>query len=134
LNLGTATDHCFVCGKNNPDGLQLDFSWDEAGRSIETSWTASPVYQGYDGILHGGILSTLLDEAVGKLSVLLGTPAVTAEMTLRFVKPVPTGKVLHIRGRMVAERRRVLSAEAEALLDDGTVAASATFTLVKGKT
>ncbi|NTU60639.1 MAG: PaaI family thioesterase [Deltaproteobacteria bacterium] len=133
MKVGT-TDHCFVCGRHNPDGLRLDFDWDAEARTIETSWHASPVYQGYDGILHGGILSTLLDECVGKLSVHLGTPAVTAEMNVRFLKPVPTDKVVRFRGRMVGERGRVLFGEAEALLEDGTVAASATFTLVKGKT
>ena len=106
------TDHCFVCGKDNPQGLRLEFVWDETSRSIETSWLASSVYQGYDGILHGGVLATLLDEAVGKLSLVLGIPAVTAEMTIRFAKPVPTDKNLRVRGRITAERRRILSAEA----------------------
>lgn len=128
------TDNCFVCGKNNPEGLHLDFTWDEGARTIETRWLVDAAYQGYDNILHGGILATLLDEVVGKLSVLLGVPAVTAEMTVRFSKPVTTGAPVVVRGRITGERRRVLSAEAEALLEDGTVAATATLTLVKGKT
>ena len=46
------TENCFVCGKNNPSGLHLDFTWDEGERSMEVEWLVSGVYQGYDGILH----------------------------------------------------------------------------------
>lgn len=127
------TAHCFVCGRDNPRGLRLEFSLDASGPALETRWVADAAYQGYDGILHGGMLATLLDEAVGKLSVLVEKPAVTAEMTVRFVKPVPTGEALVIRGRLTGERRRVLEAEAEAFLADGTLAASATFVLVRAR-
>lgn len=123
---------CFVCGKENPQGLRLDFAFDEAAGTLETSWVPSEVYQGYAGVLHGGVLSTVLDEVVGKLSVLLGKPAVTAEMTVRFVKPVPTGLPLAVRGRITEESRRVLRGQAEAFLADGTLAATARLTLVKG--
>jgi uncharacterized protein (TIGR00369 family) len=124
---------CFVCGKENPDGLRLDFEVDEANRSIETSWVPAEAYQGYKGILHGGMVATLLDEVVGKLSTLIGMPAVTAEMTVRYVKPVPTGRPLRVRGRIIEDRRRLLLGESEAILEDGTVAATAALKLVKEK-
>lgn len=124
-------DGCFVCGKGNAQGLRLDFAFDEAAGTLETTWVPSEVYQGYEGVLHGGVLSTLLDETVGKLSVLLGKPAVTAEMTVRFVKPVPTGSSLTVRGRMTGESRRVLHGVAEALLADGALAATARVTLMR---
>ena len=128
------TQHCFVCGHDNPHGLHLDFALDESVPALETRWVADAAYQGYDGILHGGMVATLLDEVVGKLSVLVEKPAVTAEMTVRFLKPVPTGEPLLVRGRFTGERRRVLDAEAHAYLADGTLAASATFVLVRAKT
>lgn len=128
------TNGCFICGRDNPQGLRLDFALDEAVPSLETRWVATAVYEGYSGILHGGMVATLLDEVVGKLSVLVDKPAVTAEMTVRFLKPVPTGAPLTVRGRITGERRRVLDAEAHAYLADGTLAASASFILVRPKT
>ncbi|MBI5015672.1 MAG: PaaI family thioesterase [Deltaproteobacteria bacterium] len=124
-------DGCFVCGKGNLQGLRLEFSFDESSGVLETTWVPPETYQGYDGVLHGGILSTLLDEAVGKLTTVVGKPAVTAEMTVRFLKPVPTGSPLTVRGRLTEENRRVLRGTAEALLADGTLAASASLTLLR---
>ena len=122
---------CFVCGKENAEGLQLDFSVDAASRRIETSWVPSDAYQGYTGILHGGLVATLLDEVVGKLSTFIGQPAVTAEMTIRYLKPIPTGRRLTVRGRITEDRRRLLLGDSEAFLEDGTVAATASVKLVK---
>ena len=56
---------CFACGPNNPIGLKLDFQF--SGDSYVAKFTPSAQYQGYDGITHGGIVSTLLDEAMAKL-------------------------------------------------------------------
>lgn len=124
-------DACYVCGMDNPEGLRVRFDVDEAERSIEGEWVPHACHQGYDGIVHGGLVATLLDEAVGKLSTALAMPAVTAELTVRFLRPVPPEKPLTIRGRLTEVRRRTLSGEAEALLGDGTVAARATARLVR---
>lgn len=124
-------DNCFVCGKENPEGLRLEFRFDEAAGTIETVWTPRPVHIGYEGIVHGGLVATLLDEALGKLTTLLGTPAVTAELTVRYLKPVPVGRPLRVTGRVSNGRGRLLAGEAEALLEDGTPAARATAKLVR---
>ncbi|GAB6062991.1 PaaI family thioesterase [Deferrisoma palaeochoriense] len=124
-------DNCFVCGKENPEGLRLEFRFDEAAGTIETVWTPRPVHIGYEGIVHGGLVATLLDEALGKLTTLLGTPAVTAELTVRYLKPVPVGRPLRVTGRVSNGRGRLLTGEAEALLEDGTPAARATAKLVR---
>ncbi|MBE0617842.1 MAG: PaaI family thioesterase, partial [Proteobacteria bacterium] len=65
-------DDCFVCGTENPEGLRLRFSVDEAQRTIETLWVPREVHHGYTGVVHGGLVAAVLDEAVGKLSVSLG--------------------------------------------------------------
>lgn len=131
LSLG---DDCFVCGTENTEGLRLRFSVDEAQRSIETLWMPREAHHGYTGVVHGGLVATVLDEAVGKLSVSLGMPAVTAELSVRFLKPVPTARPLRVRGRITEVRNRVLLGEAEATLEDGTLAARAEARLVRGTT
>ncbi|MEI9479272.1 MAG: hotdog domain-containing protein, partial [Deltaproteobacteria bacterium] len=79
--------NCFVCGEKNPGGLRLSFDIDKEKKTLKTTFVGSPVYQGYDGILHGGILSALLDEAMAKLSYELGYGTVTASLEVRFKHP-----------------------------------------------
>lgn len=126
-------DGCFVCGKGNAHGLQLEFRVDRDARSIETTWVPSQHHEGYRHIVHGGLVSTVLDEAMAKLSTCLDIPAVTAELTVRFLKPVPPNQPLRVVGRIIEQRRRVLLAEAEALLVDGSSAATAQAKLIPGK-
>jgi len=64
--------NCFVCGENNPNGLRLNFKIDKVKQTLKTTFIASPTFQGWDGIVHGGIISTLLDEAMAKLIYELG--------------------------------------------------------------
>jgi uncharacterized protein (TIGR00369 family) len=124
-------DGCFVCGSENTGGLRLRFDVDPKQRSISTRWVPSDTYQGYAGILHGGIISTLLDECVGKLAVELDLPAVTAELAVRFLKPVPLDRPLTARGTLTDVGRRVILGEAEILLEDQTLAARATAKLLR---
>jgi uncharacterized protein (TIGR00369 family) len=127
-------EDCFVCGAENPEGLRLHFAVDEKARTIETVWVPKETHQGYTGVVHGGLVATVLDEALGKLSVSLGMAAVTAELSVRFLRPVPTQRPLRVRGSIGENGRRLLTGEAEALLEDGTVAARAQARLVRGKT
>ncbi len=96
---------CYVCGKENPVGLGVDFEINREQRSISAKFTPSDNHQGYEGIVHGGILSTLLDEAMAKLTVSLGIPAVTAEMTVTFKAPAAPGDELLVSGRITRKRR-----------------------------
>jgi acyl-coenzyme A thioesterase PaaI-like protein len=74
------SESCFVCRKNDPNGLQLSFEIDEERKILKSTFIASPTFQGRDGIVHGGIISTLLDEAMAKLIYELGYEAVTASL------------------------------------------------------
>ena len=125
-------DGCFVCGPDTPEGLRREFRVDAVARSIETVWVPRPVHAGYEGMVHGGLVATVLDETLGKLSTILGTPAVTAELTVRYRKPVPVGRPLRVRGWITRERGRLIAGEAEAVLEDGTVAATAALKLMRG--
>jgi len=123
--------NCFVCGEKNPGGLKLNFEIDKASKTLKTTFTASPVYQGYDGIVHGGILSTLLDEAMAKLSYELGYQTVTASLEVRFLRPAPILQPLLVTGEIVEVSRRLVKAKSRIAKEDGTTLAEGTSRLVR---
>ena len=114
---------CFGCGKNNPIGLKLEFDLDEKNQTVEGKFTARPEYAGYTGIVHGGIVTTMLDEAMVKLLWDMGISAVTAALEVRMVKPVPVGRELTIRARVDSEKGRVIQTSAEVEDENGNVLA-----------
>jgi acyl-coenzyme A thioesterase PaaI-like protein len=103
---------CYVCGKKNPAGLAVDFVVERETRSIRAHFRPSDVHQGYEGIVHGGILSALLDEAMAKLAFSLGIPAVTAEIRIKFKSPAAPRDELLVSGRLTHETGRLIRAEA----------------------
>jgi acyl-coenzyme A thioesterase PaaI-like protein len=115
---------CFACGKLNPDGLQMEF--DFTGDEVRTSVSFPKKFQGYRDIVHGGLVSTALDEAMVTLLNKMGYLAVTAELTVRFVRPVKVSERLEIAARLVEKRGRVFRLEAEAVGSDGSEVARAT--------
>ena len=124
---------CYVCGKKNPAGLAVDFELDKETRSISARFTPSDVHQGFEGIVHGGILSALLDEAMVKLAFSLGIQAVTAEMTVKFKGPAIPGEELFVSGKLTRENRKLIQAEAK--IERGLVViAEATGKLIKVST
>ncbi len=124
-------DYCFVCGKNNPIGLKLDFSFD--GKTIQTEFVPQKEHQGYMNIVHGGIVSTLLDEVMVKLAIEKGMPAVTAQMDIRLRKAVSVGQKITFIAEIRKETKKLLVAYAKAVTDDGVVVADSTGKLVKIK-
>lgn len=123
-------NRCFVCGKENPHGLHVDFEIDEALREIRAEFTPADHYQGYEGIVHGGVLSTLLDEAMAKLAFNLGLKVVTGEMTVKFKAPAYTEEALSIFGKLLEENRKLVLAEAK-ITRGAVVIAEANAKLVK---
>ena len=124
---------CFICGLDNPVGLQLKIYELEPG-VIETTYTAPEHFQGYPGVLHGGIVATILDEISGRAH--MGDPSqprfmFTAKLEVKYRKNVPIGKPLRIvgkagktKGRMaegwagIYDQEGILLAEANTLLID----------------
>jgi uncharacterized protein (TIGR00369 family) len=104
---------CYVCGKKNPIGLAVDFEIDADVRSIHARFTPLNDHQGYENIVHGGILSALLDEAMAKLAFSIGIPVVTAEMTVKFKAPATPGEELTISGKLTQETKRLILSEAK---------------------
>jgi uncharacterized protein (TIGR00369 family) len=103
---------CYVCGRKNPIGLAVDFDINREARSIEAKFVPSENHEGYEGIVHGGILASLLDEAMAKLASSLGIPTVTAEITVKFKAPAAPGDELLVTGRLTDEGIRLILAEA----------------------
>ncbi len=89
---------CFACGPDNPHGLRLKFQLAPDGRSFLCRFRLSSRYTGPPGHSHGGIIATILDEAMGKALKLRKVVALTREMTVEFLRPVPLGKPLTVEG------------------------------------
>ena len=78
--------HCFGCAGKNPIGLKLSFDLD--GDTLKSSWLPSKNYQGFEDIVHGGIISTLMDEAAAwVIQLRLKTAGVTSELNVKYLKP-----------------------------------------------
>jgi uncharacterized protein (TIGR00369 family) len=122
---------CFVCGEQNPSGLKAKF-FEQDGAAV-TEVVADSSFEGYKGIYHGGIISALLDEVMIKAILAQGIYAVTAEMTIRFRRPVAVGETLKFRGKIVSRRSRLFSTEGEVIGGDGTLCASATGKYVEAR-
>ncbi len=103
-------DYCYVCGKNNPEGLHVNFKIDREKKEITGTFTPSRKHQGYEGIVHGGILSSLMDEAMAKLAFSLGIPVMTAEIIVKFKSPASPDQELTVSGRITDESRRMIQA------------------------
>jgi uncharacterized protein (TIGR00369 family) len=123
-------ERCYVCGKNNPAGLAVHFEIDRETRSIHARFTPSDLHQGFEGIVHGGILSALLDEAMAKLACSLGIPVMTAEITAKFKAPAAPGEELSVSGRLTQETKRLIQAEAK-IVRGPVVIAEATGKLLR---
>ena len=119
-------DICFVCGQDNPDGLRLVFGKESEGDGVETTVTFTPKYQGWKGIIHGGLLSTLLDEVMVKAAAHQGHICVTAELTVKFKKPAEVGIPYRVLGRVTSIRQKLIFAEGQVEDADGMLIASAT--------
>jgi uncharacterized protein (TIGR00369 family) len=106
-------NYCFVCGLNNPDGMLLKFILDEERQIFVCRFRLSKRYTGPPGHCHGGIIASILDDAMGKVNKLRHVVALTKEMTVEYLKPVPLRQPLRVEGREVEVegRRHINSAE-----------------------
>lgn len=116
---------CFVCGLENPIGLKLAFYEDENGR-VSATFIPREEHQGYPGVLHGGIIATLLDEAAGRVVNRLGIWMATAKLEIRYLKPTPIGQPITVIGEMIRLRGRAMEARGEIRLADDSLAVEAT--------
>lgn len=126
--------HCFGCGPLNPDGLQLKFSPTDDGTSV-AFYEVPERFQSWAGMAHGGIVSLMLDEAVGWAAWHAGHPGVTGRLQVSLRRPLKLGERVRIVGRVESVRRTLVyvSAFVENAADLARVA-DASATLVEVKT
>ncbi|MBM3308173.1 MAG: PaaI family thioesterase [Candidatus Eisenbacteria bacterium] len=127
--MGTDDGMCFACGTRNSRGLGLRFDFD--GGEAAADVVFDEAFQGYEGIVHGGIVSTVLDEAMVTVLNEMGELALTAELVVRFVSPARVGEPLRVTGRLVAGRGKLRKLEALLARPDGTEVARARSTYVR---
>ena len=122
--------NCFVCGLDNPTALGLRFY--QTGDGEVTAETIVPQrFQGYPGIVHGGVVAAMLDEIAGRAAMgdQVDRFMFTAKLTVSYRRPVPLGQPLQLVGRLVRRRGRLALVTGELRLADGTLAADAEATL-----
>ncbi len=121
--------HCFGCGKENEGGLQLDFEIRDDGK-LETRFTPRPEHGGWEGVFHGGLMATLLDEAMMAYLYLTGTNAATASLEVRFRDPVHLGERLVVTAWEERRKGRIALMTAEARRNNEVVASGKSRCLV----
>jgi uncharacterized protein (TIGR00369 family) len=104
---------CFGCGPENPGGMKMEFTLDAPNSRVLSRIQLDERYTGPPGHCHGGIIAVMLDEIMAKLNKLHGVTAVTAEMTVKYLRPVPLHQPLRLEAREtgVEGRRRNRAAQ-----------------------
>jgi uncharacterized protein (TIGR00369 family) len=114
--------NCFACG-HGEDGLGLTF--DPVGvDTVSAEWFCEQKYQSYPGIVHGGIIATILDCAMTNCLLMKGIPAVTADVHVKYQEPLRVGSVVTVRASLVGSRSPLFLLEAE-VIQDGRISAKA---------
>jgi len=121
INAQNGHSKCLLCGNLNPRSLNLSFLADGTG-GVRTEFKAHNELQGYDDILHGGVIASLLDAAMTHCLFHHGVQAVTADLHVRFVKPVSCNVSLEIRACVLSSYPPLYRLRAEILLDKHVMA------------
>ena len=128
MDLESSANRCFVCGSGNSWGLNVGFHLD--GDVCRAEFTPEEHHMGYDGVTHGGILFSLLDDVMANWVFLQGERCFTAKADVRYRQPLPIGTPIRLEGRQVRRRGRLAMLEGRAIRTDDdsvVVEASARF-------
>ena len=115
--------YCFGCGSLNPQGLHLDFKMEEG--EVKAVFTPQAEHQGFPGYMHGGLVMTMMDEAMGWVTIGQRVWAVTAKVNVRFREPVPLSQPVIVSAAIEKNRRRWLTVRAEVRSREGEILAEA---------
>jgi uncharacterized protein (TIGR00369 family) len=123
--------NCFVCGVENPAGLHLRF-YDNGVDEVTCDFTVYPKHQSYPGIVHGGVIASILDEAGGRTAAIDDHNRffVTAKLQVRYRKPVPLATPLRAVGKRLKRQGSKVVAHAEIRSPAGEVLAEAELLLL----
>jgi len=113
--------YCFVCGDKNKIGLKVAFFYEDG--KAKAHYTPTSEFEGYKDILHGGILSSLLDEVMIYSTIAQGILTVTVQMEVKFKKPAKIGETLFLEGWVTEDKGKILLTEGKIFKKDGTIIA-----------
>jgi len=123
-------DHyCFVCGEENPSGLHLKFTLHDD--KVVSEFVLQKIFQGYKDIVHGGIISAILDEAMVKAARMQGKHAITAEITIRFKNPLMAGEKAVVEAYILRTNKKIIETAAIIKKSDNTPVAEAHAKLLR---
>ncbi len=130
--LGHPQNFCFACGPDNPDGMKLQFSLDEAAHLAICHFTIDRRYQGPPKHAQGGIIATILDEAMGKVNKLRNVIGLTKNMQIQYLKPIPLEKPLTVTAReeQIAGREHTNAADITNAQGELLARGTATFVII----
>ena len=114
--LDSSANRCFVCGPGNPNGLQVRFRLD--GDVCRAEFTPDAIHAGYDGVTHGGILFSLLDDVMANIIFLRGERCFTAKAEVRYRRPLPVGTAVRLEGRQQRRKGRLALLEGKVIRTD----------------
>jgi uncharacterized protein (TIGR00369 family) len=120
----SAQNRCFGCGQANSAGLRLEFFLDADGGVVSLP-AVSPAFEGHPGYLHGGVIATLLDEAMSKAVRAKGLTAMTRHIAIDYLRPIPSATPLRVEGRVTRGEGRKHWTESRILDAHGAVLAKA---------
>ena len=130
LTIDERASHCFGCGPDNPRGLHLSFEIDPVSITATSIVTLDRFYEGPPGYIHGGIIATLMDEAMSKLNRPLDVLAMTRHMEVEYLRPCPLNVPLTLTARHLRREGRKLFHTAELTRDGVTLASASGFFLI----
>lgn len=132
INKQNNSDYCLICGVNNPAGLKAEF-YEVEDNTVVTRFRFKKEHQSYPGRTHGGMISALLDELVGRAIWITDKNmwGVTMTLNVKFRKPVPYDTDLKAVGRIDSQTSRTFTGSGEILDLDGNILAEATATYMK---
>ena len=128
ISIDTDRDYnlCFGCGQDNPIGLKLSFQWD--GKTARAEFSPTEFYQGWPGMVHGGIVICLLDEAMSYAVIFEGMHCVTAKIQVKLRRPASINEPLVITSSVTKKTRKLVETRAVVSLMDGTMIAEGAAT------
>jgi len=124
---------CFICGERNPIGLKVKFEIDKENLRLTGTFTPQREHEGYRNIMHGGLQSALLDEAMVKLLWEAGISAVSASLQIRLIRPAKIGEEIAIKGWVESQKGRLILTASRLEDGGGNVLSEATGKCVKVK-
>ena len=133
LNDNTDYQLCYACGKNNEHGLKLKFHHEN--QEITTNYTATDIHQGFPNHLHGGIISTILDEVMSRVCLIYGKWGMTANMSIKYLKPISIGTKFKATAKAVRQNRKLIEVSGKIFLPDNSLAieSSAIFLFIESE-